>query len=89
MVSPTMFSSASLGAQLERELAPLPVRVDDRQYLGFAELPHLVHQLQLIVGELFFGLEVIGLTGQPDVLGQRGDCCRHGQALLSSRSTAT
>ena len=71
-----------LGHQLERELAPLPVRVDDRQYLGFGELPHPVQQPQLILGQLVFHQEVIGLTGEPDVLRQRGDCCRHGQALL-------
>src|SRR5262249_13789435 len=33
-------------------------------------------------GQLIFHQEVIGLTGEPDVLRQLGDCCRHGQALL-------
>ena len=78
-----------LGHQLERELAPLPVRVDDRQYLGFGELPHPVEQPQLILGQLVFHQEVIGLTGEPDVLRQRGDCCRHGHALPFELLTAT
>jgi hypothetical protein len=34
------------------------------------------------IGQLVLHQEVIGLTGEPDVLRQRGDRCRHGQALL-------
>jgi hypothetical protein len=51
MAPPAMFSSATFGHQLERELGLLPVLVDDRDDLGVRERPNPVPYLALLVRE--------------------------------------
>ena len=54
--------------QLERELAALPVRIDDRQDLFLAEFPHLVQYLDLVLGQLLLHQKVVGASSSPDIV---------------------
>src|SRR5229473_658923 len=78
MVSPTMFSSASLGTSSNGN-SP---RSQYGLTTGSTSVSANFRTRCSSPSSASASWSVIGLTGEPDVLRQRGDCCRHGQALL-------
>src|SRR6266481_6287751 len=54
--------------QLEREFATLPVRVDDRQDLCFAELTHLLQDRDLFLRQLLLHQKVVSASSSSDIV---------------------